>query len=411
MTSPAEQTSRIIWLRADFAWCKPLGFPKFHLPSRKSTQWSLHKTRTSPVESAVTESKNALGWLRSLGCRRFYFKYCSTFDSLPQGNIGPVIEILLRELNEPFTIACPAFPDNGRTVYQGHLFVYDQLLSESGMQHHPLTPMTDPNIVRVLAAQTNLAVGLVRSQTIRQGEAAIATAFAALKREGFQVAITDAISNEDLVLLARAAKGMKLVTGGSGLALGIGENFDLRDQPASTFTAPPGRRAILAGSCSRMTLQQIERAKSSFPSFRVDPSKLLSEFDAALEDVLRWARDGTETPILVYTSANPDALANSQKQIGTKRAGMLCERFLALISAKLANEGFSQFIIAGGETSGAVVKELAIDYLQIGPEIAPGVPWTVAFGTERKIALALKSGNFGSEQFFIDAWQLLEARI
>jgi uncharacterized protein YgbK (DUF1537 family) len=368
------------------------------------------KTRTSPVEFAVTESRNALEWLGSVGCRQFYFKYCSTFDSTPQGNIGPVIEVLLRELNEPFTIACPAFPDNGRTVYHGHLFVYDQLLNESGMQDHPLTPMTDPNIVRVLAAQTNLSVGLMRSQTIRQGQAAIAMTFETLKKEGFEIAVTDATSNEDLVLLARAAKRMKLVTGGSGLALGLGENFDLRDHSASTFAAPPGRRAILAGSCSRMTLKQIDRAKNNYPSFRVEPSKLHSAFDASFENVLRWAHDKTSTPILVYTSAAPDELASSQKQIGIERTGILCERFLALIAAKFASDGFSQFIIAGGETSGAVVKELAIDYLQIGPEIAPGVPWTAAFGAKRKIALALKSGNFGSEQFFIDAWQLLDAR-
>jgi 3-dehydrotetronate 4-kinase len=369
------------------------------------------KTRTSPVEFAVTESRNALAWLRSIGCRKFYFKYCSTFDSTPQGNIGPVIEALLRELNEPFTIASPAFPDNGRTVYRGHLFVYDQLLSESGMQHHPLTPMTDSNIVRVLAAQTTLSIGLVRSQTIRQGEAAIATTFETLKKEGIEVAVTDTTSNEDLVLLAKAAKRIKLVTGGSGLALGIGENFDLRDRLQPAFTAPPGRRAILAGSCSQMTLRQIDRVRNSFPSFRVEPDELHSNFDATLENVSRWAHDKAPTPVLIFTSAAPDELASSQKRIGIEPAGILCERFLALIAAKFASEGFSQFIVAGGETSGAVVKELGIDYLRIGPEIAPGVPWTLAFGAKRKIALALKSGNFGSEQFFIEAWQLLDTPI
>jgi uncharacterized protein YgbK (DUF1537 family) len=317
----------------------------------------------------------------------------------------------LRELNEAFTIASPAFPDNGRTVYHGHLFVYDQLLNESGMQRHPLTPMTDPNIVRVLAAQTSLSVGLVRSQTIRQGETAVEAAFEMLQSQGIGIAVTDATSNDDLVILARAAKGMKLVTGGSGLALGLGENFALRDRPASIFTAPPGRRAILAGSCSQMTLKQIDRAKDHFPSFRVEPRKLRSDFEATFEEVLRWMRDNSSSPVLVYTSAAPDELVSAQKQIGIEQAGILCEKFLASLAARLANDGYSQFIVAGGETSGAVVKQLAVDFLQIGPEIAPGVPWTVAFGAKRKIALALKSGNFGSEQFFIEAWQLLDAGI
>lgn len=369
------------------------------------------KTRTSPVEFAASESRKALEWLRSLGCRQFYFKYCSTFDSTPQGNIGPVIEVLLRELNEEFTIASPAFPDNGRTVYRGHLFVYDRLLNESGMQHHPLTPMTDPNIVRVLAAQTSLSVGLLRSETIRQGETAVKTAFEMLQSQGIAIAVTDATSNDDLVILARAARGMKLVTGGSGLALGLGENFGLGDRPASTFTAPPGRRAILAGSCSQMTLKQIERAKDHFPSFKIEPRKLQSDFEATFEEVLHWTRDRSSSPVLVYTSATPGELLSAQKQIGIEQAGILCEKLLASLAAALVCEGYSQFIVAGGETSGAVVKALMIDYLQIGPEIAPGVPWTLASRAEGKIALALKSGNFGSERFFVDAWELLEARI
>jgi uncharacterized protein YgbK (DUF1537 family) len=186
------------------------------------------KTRTCPVEQAVQESADAVHWLESIGCRQFYFKYCSTFDSTPRGNIGPVIEVLLRELGASFTIACPAFPDNGRTVYRGHLFVHDQLLNESGMQHHPLTPMTDPNIVRVLAAQTNLSVDLIRLNLVREGEKAVSQAFETRSSQAATVSITDASSNDDLVVLAGAAKGLKLVTGGSGLALGLGKNFGLQ---------------------------------------------------------------------------------------------------------------------------------------------------------------------------------------
>ncbi|PWT86259.1 MAG: hypothetical protein C5B58_01680 [Acidobacteria bacterium] len=369
------------------------------------------KTRTCPVQFALTESKNALRWLQSAGCRQFYFKYCSTFDSTPAGNIGPVIEMLLRDLNERFTIVCPAFPDNGRTVYQGYLFVHDRLLNESGMQNHPLTPMTDPNIVRVLAGQTDLSVGLVRWQTLLQGEKALVEAFEMFKRQDIAMAVTDAVSNEDLRLLAKALKGMKLITGGSGLALGLGQNFGFEKPQAPTIQAPTGKRVILAGSCSQMTLKQIGYAANNFPTFGVEPFTLHSDFEATLENVLSWAHGKSSTPVLVYTSESPEKLASSQKRLGVDETGMLCERFLSSLALRFADNGYSQFIVAGGETSGAVVKALGVDYLQIGPEIAPGVPWTLATGPKRSIALALKSGNFGSEKFFVDAWQLLDPRI
>src|ERR1700731_2789716 len=247
------------------------------------------KTRTCPREQAVKESLEALGWLRTLGCKQYYFKYCSTFDSTPRGNIGPVIEALLEALGSDFTIACPAFPDNGRTVYRGHLFVHDKLLNESGMQNHPLTPMTDPNIVRVLAAQTNLAVDLIRLDLVRQGKKAVSHALEMMKSQPPTVVVTDATSNEDLAVLAGAAKNLKLVTGGSGLALGLGKNFRLQGRRAANSTAPPGRRAILAGSCSQMTLKQIEVAKKFYPHFRVQPGELDSQFESTLENVFHWA--------------------------------------------------------------------------------------------------------------------------
>jgi uncharacterized protein YgbK (DUF1537 family) len=365
------------------------------------------KTRTCPPEQAVSESSNALDWLKSAGCRQFYFKYCSTFDSTPRGNIGPVIEVLLRGLGESLTIASPAFPDNGRTVYRGHLFVHDQLLNESGMQNHPLTPMTDPNIVRVLAAQTNLAVDLIRLDLIRQGEKAVSRALEISRPP--TALITDATSNEDLAILAGAAKDLKLVTGGSGLALGLGKNFDLQGKKAASSTAPPGRRAILAGSCSRMTLQQIEVAKKFYPHFRVEPGDLHSEFQSSLENVLRWAADhrSNHNPLLVYTSAAPDEITKNQKTLGVEQAGQLCETFLAAVASKFVDDGITQLIVAGGETSGAIVQKLGIDLLRIGPEIDPGVPWTLASGDGREIAMALKSGNFGSPEFFINAWSRL----
>jgi uncharacterized protein YgbK (DUF1537 family) len=367
------------------------------------------KTRTCPVEQAVQESADALHWLQSIGCRQFYFKYCSTFDSTPRGNIGPVIEVLLRELGASFTIACPAFPDNGRTVYRGHLFVHDQLLNESGMQHHPLTPMTDPNIVRVLAAQTNLSVDLIRLNLVREGEEAVSQAFGTRSNPPATVSITDATSNDDLVVLAGAAKDLKLVSGGSGLALGLGKNFGLQPGEAAQPIISSGRRAILAGSCSRMTLQQLEVAKRIYPHFRVAPEELAAQFDLTLERVRNWAKQHRDdpNPLLVYTSGSPDEIASNQKALGIDRAGQLCERFLADVAESFVSDEISQLIVAGGETSGAVVTKLGLDLLRIGPEIAPGVPWTLASGASREIALALKSGNFGSEDFFLKAWQFL----
>ena len=367
------------------------------------------KTRTCPVEQAVRESKEALHWLISIGCRQFYFKYCSTFDSTPRGNIGPVIELLLRELGASFTIACPAFPDNGRTVYRGHLFVHDQLLNESGMQHHPLTPMTDPNIMRVLAAQTTLAVELIRLDLVRKGEKAVLQAFASRIGQPATVAITDATSNEDLVVLAGAAKDLKLVTGGSGLALGLGKSFGLQTGQAAQSIPASGRRAILAGSCSRMTLKQLEVAKKLYPHFRVTPEELAAQFETTLEKVLSWAKQHRSSPhpLLVYTSGSPDEIASNQQILGGARAGDLCEKFLAAVAAHFVDDEILQLIVAGGETSGAVVTQLGLDLLRIGPEIDPGVPWTLASGAGREITLALKSGNFGSEEFFVNAWQLL----
>jgi 3-dehydrotetronate 4-kinase len=367
------------------------------------------KTRTCPPEQATSESANALSWLKLLGCRQFYFKYCSTFDSTPRGNIGPVIEVLLRELGESLTIVSPAFPDNGRTVYRGHLFVHDQLLNESGMQNHPLTPMTDPNIVRVLAAQTNLAVDLIRLDLVRQGEKAVSHALEKITSQTPTAVITDATSNEDLAVLAGAARNLKLVTGGSGLALGLGKNFGLAGKRAASPAAPLGRRAILSGSCSRMTLRQIEVAKKVYPHFRIEPRELHSEFESTLERVLHWAAEhgSNHDPLLVYTSAAADEITQNQKTLGVERAGYLCETFLASVASKFVDDGITQLIVAGGETSGAIVKKLGLELLRIGPEIDPGVPWTFASSDTREIALALKSGNFGSEEFFVSAWHLL----
>jgi 3-dehydrotetronate 4-kinase len=367
------------------------------------------KTRTCPPEQAVKESLEALGWLRTLGCKQFYFKYCSTFDSTPRGNIGPVIEALLEALGIDFTIACPAFPDNGRTVYRGHLFVHDVLLNESGMQNHPLTPMTDPNLVRFLSTQTSAKVGLIRFDRIGQGPNAVVQEMQQLRQAGVRIAITDCLGNADLIVLGGAAKDLALVTGGSGLALGLASNFGLWRAAPVPVPAFSGEQAILAGSCSKMTLRQVEHAKAACRHRQISVKNLAEDSEAEIRDILAWAKEiGNEPrPLLIYTSETVEGLTRNQNELGLEKASSLCERALAEIAAGLIENGVTQLIVAGGETSGAVVKRLGLDLLKIGPEIDPGVPWTLASGAGKQLALALKSGNFGSEDFFMKAWKVL----
>jgi 3-dehydrotetronate 4-kinase len=367
------------------------------------------KTRTCSPEQAVRESLEALEWLQTLGCKQFYFKYCSTFDSTPRGNIGPVIDALLAALGGDFTIACPAFPDNERTVYRGHLFVHDALLSESGMQNHPLTPMTDPNLVRFLATQTSSQVGLIRFDLISQGPKAMVQEIQKLRQDGVRIAIADCLSNADLVVIGAAVKELRLVTGGSGLALGLAANFGLSAAAPVSVPAFPGNRAILAGSCSKMTLRQIEHAKPACSYRQISVKNLAEDSEAVIREVLSWAREvlSRPKPLLIYTSETLAGLTKNQNELGIERSGSLCEDALAEIASALVDNGVTQLIVAGGETSGAVVKRLAIDLLKIGPEIDPGVPWTLAIGPGKQLALALKSGNFGSEDFFTKAWEQL----
>ncbi len=372
------------------------------------------KSRTSPVDDAVAESLAALRWLREAGCRQFYFKYCSTFDSTPRGNIGPVGEALMRALDTDFTIACPALPANGRTVYQGYLFVGNVPLSESGMRNHPLTPMTDANLVRVLQQQAARKVGLVDHAAVSGGEAAIRARFTTLRQQGNGFAVVDALSDADLHAIGAACADLPLVTGGSGIALGLPQNFRRRGLLASNAVADAlpqtgGVRAVVSGSCSVATQKQVEVMRAAFPSFNVDPLRLACGEDV-VSAALDWAagRIGQQ-PVLIYATATPDAVRQAQAELGVGQAGQLVENALAAIARGLVRAGVGQMIVAGGETSGAVVKALGVKGLRIGPEIDPGVPWTSILhddGTS-PLALALKSGNFGSEDFFLKAWDKL----
>ena len=366
------------------------------------------RSRTIPASEAKALSVEALQWLQSIGCRRFYFKYCSTFDSTPQGNIGSVTDALLDALGEPFTVVCPAFPDNGRTVYRGHLFVHDQLLNESGMQNHPLTPMTDPNVLRLLAAQTPSRIGLIRFDTITQGTEAVRRTIAELRDSSIRMAVTDTTSNRDLEILGEAVLDLRLVTGGSGLALGL--RSPVTDaKSASGFEMPAGQRAILAGSCSRATLSQIEQSKPFYPAFQIKPLELERDYAAALGRVLSWSADSLEkgNTLLIYSSEPPAGLMVTQSRLGLQRSSELVERALSDVALELVARGVRQLIIAGGETSGAIVNALKIRALRIGREISPGVPWTLGMGGSWPVALALKSGNFGATDFFTEAWKVL----
>lgn len=369
------------------------------------------KTRTAPVDQAVGESLQAMRWLREAGARQYFFKYCSTFDSTSEGNIGPIAEAMLEELEADFTIACPAFPENERTVSHGYLFVGDELLSESGMRNHPLTPMTDSNLVRVLRVQSHGPVGLVRFDEIDRGPEVVTASFNKLAAEGVRQAIVDAMTDQHLLTLGEACADLELVTGGSGIAMGLPENFRKAGLLESNVIADElpevvGAEAVIAGSCSDMTLAQVEYMSARCPSFFMDPLRL-GAGDNIVSEAIDWvASNRDESPILIYSSSLPAAVAAVQDRYGTSRIAGFIEDALAQVARALIENGITRLIIAGGETSGAVIKELDVRGIRIGPQIDPGIPWTVTMGRPQ-LALALKSGNFGTTDFFLKAFRSL----
>jgi len=367
------------------------------------------KSRSNPANEAVTMSLAALDWLRQQGAKQFYFKYCSTFDSTDKGNIGPVADAMLDAIGADFTVFNPAFPTNKRTVYKGYLFVGDELLSESGMRHHPLTPMTDPSLVRVLQRQTRHKVGLVPYAIIVNGVEAIRDAFEKLRKQGIRHAILDSITDQHLVTLGEACADLKVVTGGSGMAMGLPANFVRKGlmksgqhSPLPTVTGPT---AVLAGSCSVATQGQVAAMKKDHEYFELEPMAIASGRDLA-QEALNWAASRlSEKPVLIYSTATPEQVKAVQERLGREHAGALVEETLGKIARGLVAAGVRRLVVAGGETSGAVVGALGVEGLAIGPEIDPGVPWTFSIG-EPALALALKSGNFGTPDFFTKAFKV-----
>lgn len=394
-------------VRAGMRTVQAIGVPAGALETPADAVVVALKTRTLPAADAVAQSLAALEWLRAQGVEQIYFKYCSTFDSTPAGNIGPVADALMTALDSDFTIATPAFPDNKRTVFKGYLFAGDVLLNESGMQQHPLTPMTDANLVRVLSVQTRRKVGLIDYAVVARGAEAIRGRVDALRREGVEIAIVDAISNEDLLALGPALKGMPLVTAGSGVAIGLPGNWGLAPGAAAGLPREPGAQAVVAGSCSIATQGQVAAfIAAGGPALALDPLRIAAGDDVAA-DALAWAAPRLpDGPVLIYSTARPDAVQAAQASLGAARAGALVEDTIARIAAGLARLGVRQLIVAGGETSGAVVQALGLTQLAIGEQIDPGVPWCAgqAQAVGARLSIALKSGNFGGVDFFTRAF-------
>ena len=364
------------------------------------------KSRTIPAAEAVSESRAAWAWLAKAGCRRAFFKYCSTFDSTDEGNIGPVTDALMEDLGAGFTIACPAFPETGRTIFKGHLFVGDALLSDTHMATHPLTPMTDSNLVAVLSRQTARRVGLIQYRDVAGGAGAIRARIDALKEDGVSMAIVDAVSDDQLLEIGSAISDLALITGGSGIALGLPAAYRASGllttnavEGADQVPAIQGKSAVLSGSCSAATLGQVEAFAANRPALALDPLAL-ADNAGLVDEALGWARARIDDgPVLIYASAPPDAVAAVQGRLGREAAGTLIENAMARIAGGLVESGVRRLVVAGGETSGAVVGALGITGLRIGAQIDPGVPGTVTVD-DPSLALALKSGNFGGPGFF-----------
>jgi uncharacterized protein YgbK (DUF1537 family) len=383
-----------------------IGVPDTPPPATDAVVVAL-KSRAMLPQAAVRQSLAALRWLQTGGMRQCYFKYRSTFDSTPAGNIGPVAEALMQALGADFTIACPATPENGRTVFRGHLFVDDQLLSESGMRDHPLTPMRDPNLVRVLQAQARGRVGLIRHGIVARGAQAVRGRIAALKHEGISLAIVDAIDNDNLRVLADACSDLPLVTAGSGLALGLLEvyarcGWTHPDAGAATLDSATGRAAVLSGSCSRTTQAQVAAWRAAGkPAFAIDPLALGRGEDVA-DRALTWAAHHADAEaVLIHSTMSRDAREAVRTELGRAGANALVEACMARVAQGLADAGVGRMVVAGGDTASTVVLALGARALHIGPSIYPGVPWTQIDG--RPIWLAMRSGNFGGPSFFEDA--------
>lgn len=363
------------------------------------------KSRSIAPAEAVRQSLAALEWLRAQGCRQIFFKYCSTFDSTPDGNIGPVAEALALALDAHKVIVCPAFPGTGRSIYQGHLFVQGKLLNESGMQNHPLTPMTDPDIRRWLRPQTSFQVGHIAASAVLNGSEAIGVALEAEHQAGKRLIVVDALRDADLIEIGKAAADLPLISGGSGVALGLPANFAATGAISGHGTGwrgQDGKCVALSGSCSNATRAQVAAHAKVNPAFEIVAEEVI-EGRLTAQDVADWLLAADGLP-LAYSSADPAIVAGVQEKYGREASAQALEALFAEVARLLVAGGIGKILTAGGETSGAVVEGLGLAQLEIGPEIDPGVP---ALRASDDLVLALKSGNFGAPDYFTKAAAVL----
>ena len=404
-------------VRAGMRVVQTIGVPTEPLDADVDAVVVALKSRTIEPQLAVEQSLAALQWLRSLGARQIYFKICSTFDSTPRGNIGPVTDALMDALGCDFAVTTPAFPDNGRTVFRGHLFVGEQLLSDSGMRNHPLTPMTDSNLVRVMQAQSRRQVGLIDYRCVAEGPQAIRARMSQLRADGVGIAVVDAISNDDLFRLGPALSDAPLMTAGSGVAIALPANVGIVPSPAAaTLPAARGTAAVISGSCSLATLAQVAHFRSQGGwVLALDPLELAADGERLIARAIDEAAARlSSVPVLIASSATAEAVRNAQAQLGVEAAGALVEAALSRIAVALVGRGVGRLVVAGGETSGACVQALGIRQLRIGAQIDPGVPWCHAaqvIGRRDGLHLCLKSGNFGADDFFTRAFAVLDAGV
>ncbi len=364
------------------------------------------KSRSCPAQQAIDQSLAALAWLQQQGCDRFYFKYCSTFDSTEHGNIGPVTDALLAALGETQTVISPSLPVNGRTVYQGYLFVADQLLSESGMRHHPVTPMTDSNLVRLMTRQAKGQAAVINAAQLDKGAEAVRKQLGELKAQGINYVVLDALNEQHLLTQGEALKETVLVTGGSGLAIGIARAWATQQQNSDAEQAgrPQGERAVvISGSCSQMTNRQVQAYRQQAPSHEVLVERCLDDAEGYAQELCDWIAANNQQPLapLLFATADAQQLQAIQQQYGAARSSEAVEHLFAAVTRELKSRGWQRFIVAGGETSGVVAQSLGVTAFHIGPMISPGVPWVRDI--QQPLSLALKSGNFGDEQFFARA--------
>ena len=362
------------------------------------------KSRSCPADQAVAQSLAALAWLQTQGCERFYFKYCSTFDSTAQGNIGPVTDALLQALGETQTVICPALPVNGRTVYQGYLFVGDQLLSDSGMRHHPVTPMHDSNLLRLMTAQATGKAGLISAAQVDQGAESVRQALDQLAEQGVNYVVIDTLNEQHLLTQGEALCDRRLVTGGSGLAIGLARQWATAGADAAAAEQagrPQGdRTVVISGSCSQMTNLQVAAYRQLAPAQEVQIERCLQDADGYAQQLCDWVEANSHQALapLLFATADAQQLQAIQQQHGARRSSEAVEQLFAAVTRELKRRGWQRFIVAGGETSGVVAQSLGVTAFHIGPTISPGVPWVRDI--HQPLSLALKSGNFGDEHFF-----------